>query len=51
MEDKEIVCKSFYDKLGYTSQMIRIAQRLDAIEFVEQPEAEKLPTYNDMKKR
>lgn len=44
MEDKEIVCKSFYDKLGHVSQMVRIAERLNVIEFVDQPEHEKLPT-------
>jgi hypothetical protein len=26
-------CKNFYDKLGYTSQTIRTAQRLNMVEF------------------
>lgn len=47
----DVVCKSFYDKLGYVSQMVRIAQRLNAVEFVEQPENEKLPTYDEMSGR
>lgn len=34
--DEEIVCSAFYNKIGYKSQMIRIAQRLNVIEFVEQ---------------
>lgn len=46
-----VVCKSFYDKLGYVSQMVRIAQRLNAIEFIEQPDAEKLITYDEMSGR
>ena len=46
-----VVCKSFYDKLGYVSQMVRIAQRLNAVEFVEQPKNEKLPTYDEMSGR
>lgn len=50
-EDKEIVCNTFYYKLGHVSQMIRIAVRLNYIEFVEQPEAEKLPTYTEMNAR
>ena len=37
----DVVCKSFYDKLGFVSQMVRIAQRLNAVEFVEQPKSEK----------
>lgn len=49
MDDQEILCKTFFDKLGHHSQMVRIAQRLDMIEFVDQPEHEKLPTYNEMK--
>lgn len=51
MEGTEIVCKTYYDKLGYNSQMIRIAQRLDMVEFVAQPKSDKLPTYNEMNKR
>jgi len=50
MDNKEVVCKTFYDTLGHISQMVRIAQRLNAIEEVEQPEAEKLPTYKEMQK-
>jgi hypothetical protein len=48
--DEDICCKSYYDKLGHTSQLVRIAQRLDAVEFVDQPEAEKLPTYKETNK-
>lgn len=47
----DVVCKSFYDKLGFVSQMVRIAQRLNAVEFVEQPKSEKLPTYDEMSGR
>ena len=42
MEGKDVCCKTFYDKLGHFSQMIRIADRLGAIEFVEQPETDNL---------
>jgi hypothetical protein len=31
---KHTCCKGFYDSLGYHSQMIRIAERLNAVEFV-----------------
>lgn len=50
MEGKEVVCKTFFDTLGQHSQMIRIAERLNMVKFVEQPVAEKLPTYDEMKK-
>lgn len=48
MEDEQTICKSFYDKFGHHSQMIRIAERLNMVNLVEQPEAEKLPTYAEM---
>lgn len=38
----DVVCNTFYEKLGGVSQMVRIAERLDMIEFVEQAEHEKL---------
>ena len=47
-EGKDIVCNTFYEKLGHVSQMIRIAGRLNMIQFVDQPESEKLPTFKDM---
>ena len=48
MKGEEVVCKKFYGTLGHTSQMIRIAGRLNAIEFVEQSDDEKLITYKEM---
>jgi hypothetical protein len=42
IKDEEIVCKTFFDKLGHQSQMIRIAERLNAVRFVEQENNEKL---------
>lgn len=35
---ESIICKSFYDLFGCYSQMIRIAERLNAIEFIDQKE-------------
>lgn len=49
MKDKEVCCKKFYDELGHTSQMIRIAERLNAIEFVEQEDDTKLIPYTQQK--
>ena len=51
MHDQDVCCKTFYDTMGYRSQLIRIMQRLNAIEFVPQPEHDKLPTYSEMKGR
>jgi hypothetical protein len=44
----DICCKTFYDKMGNVSQLVRIAERLKAVEFIEQPEAEKLPSHREM---
>ena len=48
INNEEIVCHSYYKQLGHISQMIRVAERLNAIDFVEQPESEKLATYKEM---
>lgn len=45
IEGKDILCKTFFDKLGHHSQMIRIAERLNMVEFVEQPNQERAPSY------
>lgn len=37
MEGKDVVCRSFYDKMGGVSQLVRIAERLDMVEFVDLP--------------
>ena len=50
MINEDICCKTFYEKLGYKNQMIRIAQRLNIISFVEQPKADKLPSHLEMEK-
>lgn len=51
MNEEEIVCKTFFDKLGHQSQIIRIAERLNAVQFVEQNNNEKLTSYTSMKER
>ena len=47
--NEEIICSKFFNTLGYKSQMVRIAQRLNALEFIDQSDSEKLPTYKEMK--
>ena len=38
--------------VGVVAQkMVRIAQRLNALEFIDQEDVEKLPTFNEMKKK
>jgi hypothetical protein len=49
--DEEIVCSKFFKTIGYKSQMVRIAERLNALEFVEQSDSEKLPTFKEMSNR
>ena len=49
MDGDDICCKTFYDNLGHTSQMIRIAQRLNVVQFVSQTDTMKLTSYNELK--
>ena len=51
MEGKDIMCRKFYDELGHTSQMVCICGRIGAIEFIEQADREKLPTWDEMKRK
>lgn len=51
MNGEDILCKTFFDKLGHKSQMVRIAERLNMIEFVDQPDHDKLLTYKEMKSK
>lgn len=51
IEGKDILCKTFFDKLGHISQMVRIAERLNCIEFVEQPEQTKMVSWAEMEGR
>ena len=46
----DVICKTFFDTLGYYSQMIRIAERLNMIEYIEQPDTNKLVSYKDFNK-
>lgn len=48
MKEEEVCCKTFFDKLGHVSQLIRIAERLNAVEFIEQPDTQKLPTWAEL---
>ena len=35
-DGEETICKGYFDKYGHYSQMVRIASRLNQLEFVEQ---------------
>lgn len=48
MGGDDICCNTFYERMGHMSQLVRIAQRLDVVEFVDQPDSEKLPPHKDM---
>jgi len=45
---EDVCCKTFYEKLGHTSQMVRIAERLNVVSFIEQPKADKPPTHREL---
>lgn len=48
IEGKDICCKTYFDTLGHLSQMVRIAGRLGMIEYVDQPESERLKSHKEM---
>jgi hypothetical protein len=45
IKNEDIVCSKFFKDFGGFSQMIRIAERLNAVEFVPQTDNEKLPPF------
>lgn len=51
MNGEEIVCKTFYDQLGFYSQLIRIAERLGVLKFVPQTNNERLKSYSEIKSK
>lgn len=48
MNDEEIICRAFYDRLGEHSQAIRIAERLEVVEEVDQTQKGKLRSYREL---
>lgn len=50
MEGGNTCCKGFFDKFGDLAKNIRMAKWLDAVEWVEQNDSKKLPTYKEMQK-
>ncbi len=44
----DVVCRTFYDKLGHYSQGIRIAERLNMLKFVEHTDNKKLKSYSEI---
>lgn len=47
--NSDICCSAFYHKYGNGSQMIRIAKRLNAVDFVEHENNDKLIPYKKIK--
>ena len=48
---KDVCCKTFYDKFGDLSQLVRIAKRLNAVEEVDVPEGDRLPSYEETRSK
>ena len=48
MNNEDVCCKTFYDKLGQHSQMIRIAERLGCVDFIEHKDNKKITTHKEM---
>jgi hypothetical protein len=48
ISDEQVVCKTFYDRLGHKSQLIRIMERLGGIEFVPQTDNERLTPFKEL---
>lgn len=49
MNGDDVCCRAYYDECGHDSQKIRLAERLNVITFIDQPDSEKLPTYREMR--
>lgn len=47
MRGEDVCCKKFYDELGHVSQLVRIAERLNVVSFIDQPEGDKLTPYKN----
>lgn len=48
---ENIMCRTFYDQLGFYSQIVRIAERLNAIDFVDMPDHDKYVSYNESRRK
>jgi hypothetical protein len=48
MEGINVCCRKYYDKFGHFSQLIRIAERLNLVRFIEHKNQQKLVTYKEM---
>jgi hypothetical protein len=46
MKGGDVCCRKFYDELGHNSQLIRIAERLDCVQVINQTDNEKLIPYS-----
>jgi len=44
-------CKAFFDNFGDVAKNIRMAKWLDAVEWVEQTDTKKLPTWTEINKK
>lgn len=51
MEGEDVCCRTFYEQLGHVAQNIRIAERLNLVEFVPQTDTEKLPTWKEIQQK
>lgn len=49
--DEGVCCKKFYEEYGGAIQMARIAERLNMIEMVEQPDSERLITWEEIESK
>lgn len=45
MNDQDICCKTFFDKLGHLSKNIQFAKWLNVVKFVDHTDNEKLTPY------
>lgn len=51
INNDDAMCKNFYDSFGHYSQLLRIVERLGVVEFIDQKDSERLPSYDDMNKK
>ena len=51
MQGEDVCCRKFYDNFGHQSQMIRIAERLGMLKFVDQPNSEKMVSHKEIEEQ
>ena len=48
MQGQDVMCHSYYEHFGQHSEKLKLCQRLGIVEFVNQPDSDKLSSHQDI---